>query len=48
MALDQLLPSAEPPTEVEVGSLGFTLKPQQVSDYHRFYKHYPTYGEIQS
>ena len=48
MALDQLLPSAGPPTEVEVGSLGFTLKPQQVADYHRFYRHYPTYGEIQS
>lgn len=48
MALDQLLPSVEPPTEADIDSLGFTLKQRQVSDYHRFYKHYPTYGEIQN
>jgi hypothetical protein len=47
IALDRLLPSLEAPTEVEISDLGFTLKQQQVADYHRFYKHYPTYGEVQ-
>lgn len=47
MALDQLLPSAKTPTEVDIDRLGFTLKPQQIADYWRFYKQYPTFGEIQ-
>jgi hypothetical protein len=47
MALDQLLPSADPLTDAEISELGFALKQQQVLDYRRFYKHYPTYGEIQ-
>lgn len=46
MALDQLLPSADPPTNADIDRLGFSLKPQQVADYHRFYKQYPAFGEI--
>lgn len=44
--LDQLLPSAEAPTEDQVLELGFRLKPSQIQDYHRFYRYYPVFGEI--
>ena len=47
VALDQLLPSADPPTEEQVAELGFEMKLEQISAYFRFYKHYPAFGEIQ-
>ncbi len=45
-SLDQLLPKVTPPTEQEVESLGFKLKPSQIKSYHRFYRHYPVFGEV--
>ena len=45
-ALDQLLPLTEPPAEQDVEKLGFRLKPAQINAYHRFYRHYPMFGEV--
>ncbi len=44
--LDQLLPSINPPTDEDVQQLGFRLKPTQIVAYHRFYRHYPMFGEV--
>ena len=46
MALDQLLPRDDPPPEDMLQKLGFRLKPSQVRAYHRFYRYYPTFGEL--
>ncbi len=44
--LDQLLPRIDAPTEQDVEELGFRLKPTQIQAYHRFYRHYPMFGEV--
>ena len=44
--LDQLLPSIGAPSELEVENIGFRLKPTQIEAYHRFYRHYPMFGEV--
>ena len=44
--LDQLLPHVDPPTEQDVKELGFRLKHGQINAYHRFYRHYPMFGEV--
>ena len=46
LALDQMLPSAEPPTESEVEAIGFKLKKSQIASYHRYYKQYPLFLEF--
>ena len=46
LALDQILPSALAPTEGAVDALGFSLKEKQRDGYHRFYRFYPTFGEL--
>lgn len=45
--LDQLMPSVEVPTEKDVEKLGFKLKPSQIMAYHQYYRHYPTFSEIE-
>jgi hypothetical protein len=46
LALDQLLPSDTPLTEAEIDRLGFSLKPSQISEYHRYYTRYPVFAEL--
>ncbi|MDA1324208.1 MAG: hypothetical protein O3C34_05650, partial [Proteobacteria bacterium] len=46
VGLDRLMPRIDPPTSAEIEGLGFKLKPSQIEAYHRFYKHYPTFGEL--
>ena len=46
VTLDQLMPCKTAPSEKEVSRLGFRLKPSQIESYHRFYRHYPVFGEI--
>ncbi len=45
-SLDQLMPRPDAPTADEVSALGFRLKPAQIEAYHRFYRHYPMFGEF--
>ena len=44
--LDQLMPRDSVPTRSEMESIGFLLKPSQVDAYFRFYRYYPTFGEV--
>lgn len=46
MALDSRLPSELPLTEEETHEMGFKLKQAQINAYHRYYLHYPMYGEF--
>jgi hypothetical protein len=46
VALDQILPSSMAPTQVAVEDLGFALNEKQRDAYHRFYRFYPTFGEL--
>lgn len=46
ISLDQLMPCDNAPTEEDVLQLGFRLKPSQIEEYHRYYRYYPTFGEI--
>lgn len=47
MALDALLPSEASLSQAEVKDvLGFTLRQDQLDGYSKFYKLYPTYGEL--
>ncbi|WP_147274969.1 O-methyltransferase [Ferruginivarius sediminum] len=45
-ALDQLLPCNTAPTGEQVKALGFSLPDAEIQEYHRFYRHYPVYGEV--
>lgn len=45
-SLDQLLPRDDAPSERELESIGFRLKPGQIEAYHRFYRHYPMFGQV--
>tara|TARA_Y100001933_G_C18911069_1_gene526745 strand:+ start:44 stop:469 length:426 start_codon:yes stop_codon:yes gene_type:complete len=45
-ALDQLMPSATPPSEKDIEALGFKMKPSHTNSYHKFYLYYPTYAEL--
>ena len=44
--LDQMMPCDPAPSEDAVSQLGFRLKPRQIKAYHRFYRHYPMFGEV--
>jgi hypothetical protein len=44
--LDQLMPCSVVLNESDVATLGFRLKQSQIEAYQRFYKHYPTFGEV--
>jgi hypothetical protein len=44
MAIDRLLPAAEPP-QIQA-ELGFEIPAKQVVQYYRFYLHYPVFAEI--
>lgn len=46
IALDQLMPREQVPTEKVIEDLGFRLKPSQIEAYHRFYRYYPMFGEL--
>lgn len=47
IALDALLPCSAPLSEREVlEKLGFNLKQEQLDGYSKFYKLYPSYGEV--
>ncbi|MNJ27775.1 hypothetical protein D3C77_222900 [compost metagenome] len=47
ISLDALLPSSEKLNEAEVlQKLGFKLEQSQLDDYAKFYKLYPSYGEV--
>lgn len=46
LALDRVMPSANPPTDKEMKEIGFQLKREQIDMYHRFYLHYPIFGEL--
>ena len=46
MALDRLMPAAEPPTDAQMNKIGFHLKRAQIDTYHRYYRHYPVFGEL--
>lgn len=46
IAMDQMMPSAEPPTVQQVHKIGFALKAEQIETYHRYYRHYPMFGEF--
>ncbi len=41
---DRLLPRMNPPTAAE---LGFPLDEEHIAAYHRYYRHYPLFGEFQ-
>jgi putative O-methyltransferase len=48
-ALDKLHPAENPLTPGELNkALRFSLKDQQLIDYHKFYRFYPVFGEIHS
>lgn len=44
--LDLLLPSKVPPTVEEISQKGFRLAQAQIDSYHKFYRYYPTFGEL--
>jgi hypothetical protein len=46
MALDRMMPAAEAPTIQQIHKLGFALKAEQITVYHRYYQHYPVFGEF--
>lgn len=46
MALDRLMPSVKSPTDAQMNKTGFTLKREQIDTYHRYYRHYPLFGEL--
>jgi hypothetical protein len=46
MALDRMMPSANPPTDAEMNKIGFQLKRDQIDTFHRHYLHYPQFGEL--
>lgn len=46
IALDRLMPSAEPPTQQQIHRLGFALRQEQIVAYHRHYRDYPVFGEV--
>jgi hypothetical protein len=46
MALDRTLPSEAPLTVAEMDGIGFQLKQAQINAYHRYYLHYPIFGEF--
>ena len=45
-ALDRLLPQEGAATIDAFGSLDLGLRPSQMEAYRRFYRHYPTFGEV--
>lgn len=45
--LDHLLPSKEPPTMKETKEIGFELSKDYLEAYHRFYRYYPVFAELQ-
>ncbi|MDB5978272.1 MAG: hypothetical protein JWR07_5032 [Nevskia sp.] len=48
IALDRMMPSPHSPTDGEMdGAAGFRLLRDQIDAYHRHYRHYPMFGEIQ-
>jgi hypothetical protein len=46
LALDQLFPAQEAPSEEEIAKLGFKLKRSYIEAYHRYYSRYPVFGEV--
>jgi hypothetical protein len=46
MALDRLMPALQPPTDAQMNEIGFQLKREQIDTYHRYYRHYPVFGEL--
>jgi hypothetical protein len=46
IALDRMMPSANPPTDAQMRAIGFQLKREQIDMYHRHYLHYPMFGEF--
>ena len=44
--LDQLMPCGDAPIEDVVRKFGDRLKPTQIEAYRRFYRYYPTFGEV--
>ena len=44
--LDQLMPCDDAPIEDVVRKFGNRLKPTQIEAYRRFYRYYPTFGEV--
>ena len=44
--LDQLMPCYDAPIEDVVQQFGDRLKPTQIEAYRRFYRYYPTFGEV--
>ena len=46
LILDLMLPCENPPSEANVDSKGFHLKQSQIDSYHKFYRFYPTFGEL--
>ena len=44
--LDQLMPCDDTPIEDVVQQFGNRLKPAQIKAYRRFYRYYPTFGEV--
>ena len=46
LALDQLFPAQEAPSDDQIAELGFTLKRAHVEAYHRYYARYPLFGEV--
>ena len=46
LALDRLMPSEHAPSDADVRRLGFGLKERQRVAYHRFYRLYPMFGEV--
>jgi hypothetical protein len=46
-ALDRMMPSSRPPKEHLVQSkFGFTVAQDMLDNYHKFYRMYPTFGEV--
>lgn len=46
LALDRLMPAEEPPTVEQMNAIGFQLLRDQLDAYHRYYLHYPMFGEV--
>lgn len=46
ISLDRLLPSEAAPTRQEVEALGFSLHPDEIKGFHRYYRFYPVFTEM--
>lgn len=46
MALDRMMPTPTSPTDAQMEQIGFKLKREQIDAYHKHYRHYPMFGEI--